>query len=81
MTIKYNDLTMFLNCTRCYGAKPPSVSAKEWNDTQTALTTDLRLAVWCNRCETPVAVLELSQRQQIALMEKTCGGCGSGGHA
>ncbi len=39
----------YFHCKRCYEEKPPGVSMREWNMTETGLLPDGRIRVWCRR--------------------------------
>lgn len=50
------EISAYIHCQRCGDELPYGVSPKEWSRTQTGITADGSIQIWCNRHEINVAL-------------------------
>lgn len=67
-------IAMYLHCAKCMDELPPGVSPREFARTQTGITSDVRLRVWCTRHDILVAELGLDSRSTERMKNARCAG-------
>ena len=68
-------IRMFFHCRDCLEELPFGTSPKEYSRTQTGVTEDGEVIVWCNRHEQIVAPITEQLRRSVENEECQCAKC------
>lgn len=73
-----NAIESYFHCGRCLSEKPAGISAKDWARTQTGVTADGSVQVWCNRHEMNVVIV--ADLHELGHLIGACDAVGCKGH-
>lgn len=73
-----NQIVSYVHCAECLNELPKGSSPMEYARTQTGLTVDGSIQVWCNRHDMNVALI--NEKTISKLREQCCPICENGGH-
>lgn len=66
-----NPVKVFLNCRKCLEELPVGQSPKSYARTQTGITNDGDIVIWCNRHEELVATLDKTLLSMLLEFKKS----------